>query len=75
MIVGLTNALLTVLNENSEDLTRRVFNIWEKISRDYGRIWVDGAVWVNILKSPKVRLAGFKYFTKLFRDRDRAAQS
>jgi hypothetical protein len=37
-------------------------------------MWVDGAVWVNILKSPKVRLAGFKYFTKVFRDRDKAAQ-
>jgi len=32
---------------------------------------VDGAVWINILKSPKVRLAGFKYFMKVFKDRDR----
>ena len=32
---------------------------------------MDGAVWVNILKSPKVRLAGFKFFTKSFRDRDK----
>lgn len=38
-------------------------------------MWVDGAVWVNILKSPKVRLAGFKFFTKVFKDRDRAAQN
>ena len=45
------------------------------MGKSYGKIWVDGAVWVNILKSPKVRLAGFKYFTKVFRDRDRAAQA
>jgi hypothetical protein len=32
---------------------------------------VDGAVWVNILKSPKVRLAGFKYFMKVFKNRDK----
>jgi hypothetical protein len=74
MIVGLMNALLTVLNENSEELARKVYAICEKVSRNYGRIWVDGAVWVNILKSPKVRLAGFKFFTKVFRDRDKAAQ-
>lgn len=32
---------------------------------------MDGAVWINILKSPKVRLAGFKYFTKIFKNRDK----
>lgn len=37
-------------------------------------MWVDGAIWINILKSPKVRLAGFKYFQKVFRDRDRINQ-
>ena len=36
-----------------------------------GRTWVDGAVWVNILRSPKVRIAGFKYFMKVFKDRDK----
>ena len=36
---------------------------------------MDGAVWVNILKSPKVRQAGFKYFMKVFKDRDRALQN
>jgi len=41
------------------------------LSKNYGRLWVDGAVWINILKSPKVRLAGFKYFMKVFKDRDR----
>ena len=47
--------------------------IFDKIGKNYGKLWVDGAVWINILKSPKVRLAGFKYFTKVFRDRDRLA--
>ncbi len=74
MIVGLVNALLTVLNQNSEDLAKRVYAICEKVNRNFGKLWVDGAVWINILKSPKVRLAGFKYFTKVFRDRDRALQ-
>lgn len=71
MVVGLMNALLTGLNENSEDLAKRIYAICEKLSKSYGRIWVDGAVWINILKSPKVRLAGFKYFMKVFKDRDR----
>jgi hypothetical protein len=73
MIVGLTNALLTGLNENSEEFTRKIYNFFDKFTRNYGKIWVDGAVWINILKSPKVRLAGFKYFMKVFRDRDRVA--
>ena len=47
----------------------------DKVSRSYGRLWMDGAVWVNILKSPKVRQAGFKYFMKVFKDRDRALQN
>lgn len=34
-------------------------------------MWVDGAVWINILKSPKTRMAGFKYFMKTFKDRDK----
>lgn len=75
MVVGLTNALLTVLNETYEDQAKRVYSIFESINKNFGRLWVDGAVWVNILKSPKVRMAGFKYFQKVFRDRDRAAQS
>lgn len=75
MVVGLTNAILTGLNENSEDLAKRIYAICDKISRNYGRIWVDGAVWINILKSPKVRLAGFKYFMKVFKDRDRIQAS
>jgi len=36
-----------------------------------GKRWVDGAVWVNILKSPRTRLACFKYFQKVFKDRDK----
>lgn len=71
MAVGLMNALLTGLNQNSEDLARRIYGLCDKINRSYGRLWVDGAVWINILKSPKVRLAGFKYFMKVFKDRDR----
>jgi hypothetical protein len=35
-------------------------------------MWIDGAVWINILKSPKVRGAGYKYFMKSFKDRDDA---
>jgi hypothetical protein len=34
-------------------------------------MWIDGAVWINILKSPKVRIAGFKYFFKTFKERDK----
>lgn len=73
MIVGLTNALLTGLNENSEEFTKKIYSFFDKFTKNYGRIWVDGAVWINILKSPKVRLAGFKYFMKVFKDRDRIA--
>jgi hypothetical protein len=35
-------------------------------------MWIDGAVWVNILKTPKTRMAGFKYFMKTFKDRDKS---
>ena len=71
MIVSLMNTLLTGLNENNEELAKKIYSLCDKISKSYGRTWVDGAVWVNILKSPKVRVAGFKYFMKSFKDRDK----
>jgi hypothetical protein len=52
-------------------LAKKIFALCEKISKKYGYIWIDGAVWVNILKSSKVKIAGFKYFMKVFKDRDK----
>jgi hypothetical protein len=66
------NALLTGLNESNEELVKRIYALCDKIANSYGRMWVDGAVWINILKSPKTRLAGFKYFMKTFKDRDKS---
>jgi spermidine/putrescine-binding protein len=71
MIISLMNSLLTGLNENNEELGKRVFYLCDKMNKKYGYLWIDGAVWVNILKSSKVRIAGFKYFMKVFKDRDR----
>lgn len=71
MITSLMNAILTGLNENNEELAKKIYSICDIISNNYGRMWVDGAVWINILKSPKVRIAGFKYFMKTFKDRDK----
>lgn len=71
MLVGLVNAIMPGLNENHEELARRIYSIFEKVNFLLGRRWVDGAVWVNILKSPKTRLACFKYFQKVFKDRDK----
>jgi hypothetical protein len=71
MVVSFMNALLTGLNDNNEELAKKIFALCEKITKKYGRIWVDGAIWVNILKSSKVKIAGFKYFMKVFRDRDK----
>jgi hypothetical protein len=65
------NALLTGLNENNEELAKRIYSLCDKVAASYGRMWIDGAVWINILKSPKVRIAGFKYFMKTFKDRDK----
>jgi hypothetical protein len=45
--------------------------IFDKVNNFLGKRWVDGAVWVNILKSPKSRIACFKYFQKVFKDRDK----
>lgn len=71
MITSLMNAILTGLNENNEELAKKIYSICDIIANNYGRMWVDGAVWINILKSPKVRIAGFKYFMKTFKDRDK----
>lgn len=38
-------------------------------------MWIDGAVWINILKCSKTRMAGFKYFMKTFKDRDKAKKN
>jgi hypothetical protein len=52
-------------------LAKKIYILCDKMAKINGRIMVDGAVWVNILRSPKVRIAGFKYFTKVFKDRDK----
>lgn len=52
-------------------MAKRIYALCDRVSQQYGRTWIDGAVWVNILKSPKVRMAGFKYFMKSFKDRDK----
>lgn len=52
-------------------MAKKIYALCAKVANCYGKVWVDGAVWVNILKSPKTRLAGFKYFMKTFKDRDR----
>lgn len=72
MITSMMNALLTGLNESNEELARRIYALCDKVANSYGRMWIDGAVWINILKSPKVRIAGFKYFMKTFKDRDKS---
>ena len=73
MLVGLVNAIIPGLNENHEELAKKIYSIFDKISSLLGRKWVDGAVWVNILKSPRTRIACFKYFQKSFKDRDKQA--
>ncbi len=71
MIISLLNALLTGLNQNNEELSKKIYNLCDSISIKYGKIWIDGAIWVNILKSQKVRIPGFKYLMKVFKDRDK----
>ena len=71
MLVSLMNAILTGLNENNEELAKKIYILCDKISMKFGRMWVDGAIWVNVLKSQKVRLPAFKYFMKSFKDRDK----
>lgn len=68
----MVNTLLTGFIENNEKLTKKIYEVCDEIAKLYGRVWVDGAVWINILKSPKVRNAGYKYFMKSFKDRDDA---
>lgn len=74
MVTSLVNALLTSFIENNEELNKRVYALCDQIAERYGRVWVDGAVWVNVLKSPKVRNAGLKYLMKSFKDRDKAME-
>jgi hypothetical protein len=71
MLVGLVNAIIPGLNENHEELARKIYAVFEKVGGLMGRRWVDGAVWVNVLKSPRTRIACFKYFQKSFKDRDK----
>lgn len=71
MLVGLVNAIMPGLNENHEELARRIYSIFDRVNTLLGKRWIDGAVWVNVLKSPKTRLACFKYFQKVFKDRDK----
>lgn len=71
MITSLVNALLTAFKENNNELNKKIYQFLDEIGEKYGTVWVDGAVWVNILKSEKVRFAGFQYFIKSFADRDK----
>jgi hypothetical protein len=66
-VVGLTVSLVPGLNENSEEMQKKVYSVLDSISDRVGKRFFYSAVWTAILRVPKVRIPCFKYFQKEFK--------
>ena len=64
MLPGLVTSLLPGLEEQDESLQRKVLKVLDGIKQSVGQSFIIGAVWIAVLKTPKVRMAALKYLNK-----------
>lgn len=63
-IVGMTVSIIPGLSENSEEMQKRVYAVLDGLAAEVGRRFLYSAVWMAILRVPKVRLPCFKYLAR-----------
>jgi hypothetical protein len=65
MIVGLVTSILPGLEEKDEVIQRKIFDILNKLQLCVGEKFLIGAIWIAILRTPKVRATAIQYLMKV----------
>lgn len=65
MIVGLVTSILPGLEEKDEVIQKKIFDILNKLQSCVGEKFLIGAVWIAILRTPKVRTTAIQYLMKV----------
>ena len=65
MIVGLVTSILPGLEEKDESIQKRIVDILGKLQVCVGERFLVGALWIAILRTPKVRATAIQYLMRL----------
>lgn len=65
MIVGLVTSILPGLEEKDEGIQKKIVEILGKLQNCVGERFLVGALWIAILRTPKVRAMAIQYLTRL----------
>lgn len=65
MIVGLVTSILPGLEEKDELIQKKIYDIFARLQSCIGERFLTGAVWIAILRTPKVRTTAIQYLMKI----------
>jgi hypothetical protein len=65
MIVGLVTSILPGLEEKDELIQKKIYDIFSRLQSCIGERFLTGAVWIAILRTPKVRMTAIQYLMKI----------
>jgi hypothetical protein len=65
MIVGLVTSILPGLEEKDEGIQKKIFDILNRLQSCIGEKFLIGAIWIAILRTPKVRAMAIQYLMKV----------
>lgn len=65
MIVGLVTSILPGLEEKDELIQKKIVEILGRLQTCIGEKFLIGAIWITILRTPKVRAMAIQYLMKL----------
>ena len=65
MIVGLVTSILPGLEEKDENIQKKIMDIMAKLQVCVGEKFLTGALWIAILRTPKVRATAIHYLIKI----------
>ncbi|KAL4472004.1 hypothetical protein ABPG72_018506 [Tetrahymena utriculariae] len=61
---GLIACVLPGLEDNDESVQRKTIRLLDTIQEGVGQKYFFAALWMNILRIPRIRIGGFKYLNK-----------
>ena len=69
MIVGLVTSILPGLEEKDEAIQKKIIEILGKLQICVGERFLIGALWIAILRTPKVRVMAIQYLMRIGKKR------
>lgn len=64
MLVGLVTSILPGLEEKDEAIQKKIFEILSRLQQCTGEKFLIGAIWIAILRTPKVRAMAIQFLTR-----------